>query len=81
MTTHNILQMEKMEKMTFTFGLPAEIYTIFRVHNLGKKDEGVRIYVDSEGMKLRQELTFTANEYIIAPAKKGTAPNARGGGC
>ncbi|RDH24776.1 hypothetical protein M747DRAFT_252824 [Aspergillus niger ATCC 13496] len=44
------------------------IYVIFRVYNLGQRGMRVKIYVDPEMMRLREELLFTAEGWSVVPA-------------
>ncbi|KAG7284334.1 hypothetical protein NEMBOFW57_010706 [Staphylotrichum longicolle] len=44
------------------------VYVIFRVFKLGTDDTGVRILVDPESMRLRNELSFTAESWSVVPA-------------
>ncbi|RDK42854.1 hypothetical protein M752DRAFT_275955 [Aspergillus phoenicis ATCC 13157] len=44
------------------------IYVIFRVYNLGQRGMRVKVYVDPEMMRLREELLFTAEGWSVVPA-------------
>jgi len=44
-----------------------EIYTIFRVFNLGKESTGLRIYIDPEEQRRVGKLKFTTNKYAVVP--------------
>ncbi|GLA20578.1 hypothetical protein AnigIFM62618_009153 [Aspergillus niger] len=44
------------------------IYVIFRVYNLGQQGMRVKVYVDPETMRVREELLFTAEGWSVVPA-------------
>lgn len=44
------------------------IYVIFRVFHVGKESIDMKIYVDPEAMRTRNELKFTAETWSIVPA-------------
>ena len=44
-----------------------EIYTIFRVFNLGKEPTGLRIYIDPEEQRRAGKLKFTTDKYAVVP--------------
>lgn len=44
-----------------------DIYLIFRVHHLGKRNMGVQVYVDPEGMRQEGSLVFRSESYSVRP--------------
>jgi hypothetical protein len=44
---------------------------MFRVFNLGQDSAGLKVLVDPEGMRLRQELAFTAEKWSVVPSIPG----------
>ncbi|PWY74068.1 hypothetical protein BO83DRAFT_407964 [Aspergillus eucalypticola CBS 122712] len=44
------------------------VYVIFRVYNLGQQGMRMKIYVDPEMMRVREELIFTAEGWSVVPA-------------
>ncbi|RYP79682.1 hypothetical protein DL769_002822 [Monosporascus sp. CRB-8-3] len=51
-------------------GSQDEIYTIFRVFNLGKDSMGVRVHVDAEEQRRMGILTFTTDHYTVVPGPR-----------
>ena len=47
-----------------------EIYTIFRVFNLGKESTGLRIYIDPEEQRRVGKLKFTTKKYAVVPGSE-----------
>lgn len=45
-----------------------QVYVIFRVYNLGLDSIGVRVLVDPEGMRQRNEVSFTADSWSVTTA-------------
>ena len=43
------------------------VYVIFRVYNLGQQGMRVKVYVDPEMMRVREELLFTAEGWSVVP--------------
>lgn len=43
------------------------IYTIFRVFNLGKESTGLKIYMDPEEQRRLGKLKFTTKKYAVVP--------------
>ena len=41
------------------------VYVVFRVFNLGEDDVGLRVLVDPESMRQREELAFTAETWSV----------------
>ena len=41
------------------------LYVVFRVFNLGKDSVGLRVLVDPESMRQREELAFTAETWTV----------------
>lgn len=44
------------------------VYVIFRVYNLGQQGMRMKVYVDPEMMRVREELLFTAEGWSVVPA-------------
>jgi hypothetical protein len=44
------------------------IYVIFRVYNIGQDSVGLKVLVDPEGMRSRQELAFTPEKWSVVPS-------------
>lgn len=44
------------------------VYVIFRVYNLGQQGMRMKVYVDPEMMRVREELLFTAEGWLVVPA-------------
>ena len=44
------------------------VYVIFRVYNLGQQGMRMKVYVDPEIMRVREELLFTAEGWLVVPA-------------
>ncbi|RYO85251.1 hypothetical protein DL766_000105 [Monosporascus sp. MC13-8B] len=51
-------------------GSQDEIYTIFRVFNLGKESMGVMVHVDAEEQRRMGILTFTTDHYTVVPGPR-----------
>jgi hypothetical protein len=63
-----IVRFEKMQKMVLTEGQTApEVYIILRVYNLGQEDIGLRIYLDPETGRRKNDLRFIAESYSVEP--------------
>ncbi|KAL4881114.1 hypothetical protein BJY04DRAFT_218629 [Aspergillus karnatakaensis] len=62
-------QYRRMERMQLRDTLEdgIEIYLIFRVHHLGKRDMGLQVYVDPESMRQDGRLVFSAESYSVRP--------------
>lgn len=57
-----------MQRMTLTPGQSAgEIYIVCRVYNLGRDNLNVKLYVDPEAYRLRNELAFEAQSWTVTP--------------
>jgi hypothetical protein len=48
-------------------GQQNSIYVLFRVFNVGKDSAQMKVYVDPEAMRERNELRFTAKTWSIVP--------------
>lgn len=46
----------------------ADIYLIFRVHHLGKRNMGLQVYVDPERMRQDGSLVFRSESYSVRPS-------------
>jgi hypothetical protein len=46
----------------------SEIYIIFRVFSLDRKNMGVRIYLDPEGLRREGSLDFISESYSVIPS-------------
>jgi hypothetical protein len=58
-----------MGRVAFAAQWPVEeVYVIFRVHNLGKENMGVRIYLDPESLRVQGQLEFSAESYSVVPS-------------
>lgn len=44
-----------------------DVYLIFRVYCLGKRDMGLQVYVDPEGMRREGSLVFRSESYSVRP--------------
>jgi hypothetical protein len=44
------------------------VYVIFRVFSVGTDNTGLRVLVDPESMRLRDELSFTAESWSVVAA-------------
>lgn len=44
------------------------VYVIFRVYNLGQQGMRMKVYVDTEMMRVRGELLFTVEGWSVVPA-------------
>ena len=55
--------------MALREGIPAtEVYVIMRVYNLGRRNMGIRYYVDPWAWKVDEELVIEAESYTATEA-------------
>ena len=58
-----------MERMALRDRIPAtEVYVIMRVYNLGRRNMGIRYYVDPWAWKEREDLIIEAESYTATEA-------------
>jgi hypothetical protein len=56
-----------MRRSVITDGIRDEIYIIFRVYHLGRKNIGLEIYLDPETLKLARKLSFREESWSVVP--------------
>ncbi|KAK4445770.1 hypothetical protein QBC34DRAFT_412648 [Podospora aff. communis PSN243] len=61
-------QYRLMQENTNENGNRASVYMIFRVFNLEAEDVGLRVLVDPESLRTRDQLSFTVESWSVVTA-------------
>ncbi|OCL02139.1 hypothetical protein AOQ84DRAFT_424260 [Glonium stellatum] len=67
MSKYQYQRMQNMSNGESGFSNPDCVYVIFRVFNLGQGGVGLRVYVDPDVMRMKGELSFTAETWSVVP--------------
>ncbi|XRM42034.1 hypothetical protein ABZX51_005272 [Aspergillus tubingensis] len=68
MSKHQYRRMQEMSNGETQSDNMDMVYVIFRVYNLGQQGMRMKVYVDPEMRRVREELLFTAEGWSVVPA-------------
>ncbi|PWY95999.1 hypothetical protein BO94DRAFT_601049 [Aspergillus sclerotioniger CBS 115572] len=68
MSKHEYRRMQEMSNGKSQSENADVVYVIFRVYDLGQRSMNVKVYVDPEVRRVREELVFTAESWSVVPS-------------